>query len=198
MKQIIITLGRESGSGGHEIAEKLAARFSLPVYDKNLLAEIAKDKKLDEKILRKFDEAPRSHLFGRSVKGLNNSMEAGVFAIEAAWLREKADSGESFVIVGRCAESVLADYPCLTSLFICGDPEARITRLMARHGFSQKEAADYMHKQDKRRRSYHNENCTGDWGDAVNYHLCVSSTPLGIDGTVDLLEHYICMRINKD
>ena len=84
------------------------------------------------------------------------------------------------------------------SLFVCGDPEARIVRLMARHGFSQKEAADYMHKRDKRRRSYHNENCTGNWGDAVNYHLCVSSTPLGIDGTVDLLEHYIRMRINKD
>lgn len=195
MKQIIISLGRESGSGGHEIAEKLAARFSLPVYDKNLLAEIAKEKKLDEKALRKFEEAPRSHLFGRSVKGLNNSMEAGLFAIETAWLREKADSGESFVIVGRCAESVLADYPGLISLFLCGDPEARITRLMARHGFSQKEAADYMHKRDKRRQSYHNENCTGDWGDAANYHLCVSSTPLGIDGTVDLLEHYIRMRI---
>jgi len=195
MKQLIISLGRESGSGGHEIAEKLAARFSLPVYDENLLSEIAKEKKLDEKALRKFEEAPRSRLFGRSVKGLNNSMEAGVFAIETAWLREKADNGESFVVVGRCAESILADCKGMIALFVCGEPEARVARLQERHGFSQKEASDYMHKRDKRRRAYHDENCTGNWGDASNYHLCVSSTPLGIDGTIDLLEHYIRMRI---
>ena len=195
MKPLIISLGRESGSGGHEIAEKLAARFSLPVYDENLLSEIAKEKKLDEKTLRKFEEAPRSRLFGRSVKGLNNSIEASVFTIETAWLREKADSGASFVIVGRCAESVLADHPGMISLFVCGEPESRVVRLMERHGISHKEALDYMHKRDKRRRAYHDENCTGHWGDAANYHLCVNSTPLGIDGTVDLLEHYIRARI---
>lgn len=197
MKQLIISLGRESGSGGHEIAEKLAQRFSLPVYDKNLLQEIAKERPLDTETLRKYEEAPRNRLLGRSVRGLNNSMQASVFAIEASWLRKQADSGASFVIVGRCAESVLADCPGLVSLFISGDPEARIARLQTRHDFNQKQATDYMLRQDKRRRAYHDENCTGNWGDAANYHLTVSSTPLGIEGTTDLLEHYIRMRMGE-
>lgn len=197
MKQLIISLGRESGSGGHEIAEKLAQRFSLPVYDKNLLQEIAKERPLDTETLRKYEEAPRNRLLGHSVRGLNNSMQASVLAIEASWLRNQADSGASFVIVGRCAESVLADCPGLVSLFISGDPETRIARLQTRHDFNQKQATDYMLRQDKRRRAYHDENCTGNWGDAANYHLTVSSTPLGIEGTTDLLEHYIRMRMGE-
>lgn len=202
MKQLIISVGRESGSGGHEIAEKLAQRFSLPLYDKNLLSEIAKDKNLNEETLRKYEEAPRNRILGRSVRGrnnamLNNSMQAGVFAIQTTWLQEKAEAGESFIVVGRCAEAALAHYPGLVSLFICGEPDARINRLMKRHNFTFREASDYMVKQDKRRRAYHDENCSGNWGDAANYHLSISSTPLGIDRTVDFLEGYIQERIKE-
>lgn len=202
MKQLIISVGRESGSGGHEIAEKLAQRFSLPLYDKNLLSEIAKDKNLNEETLRKYEEAPRNRILGRSVRGrnnamLNNSMQAGVFAIQTTWLQEKAEAGESFIVVGRCAEAALAHYPGLVSLFICGEPDARINRLMKRHNFTFREASDYMVKQDKRRRAYHDENCSGNWGDAANYHLSISSTPLGIDRTVYFLEGYIQERIKE-
>ncbi|MBR2491621.1 MAG: cytidylate kinase-like family protein [Ruminiclostridium sp.] len=200
MKQLIISIGRESGSGGHEIAEKLAQRFDLPLYDKNLLTEIARDKNLDEEALRKYEEAPRNHFFGRSIRGrnhdmLNNSMQAGVFAIQTSWLQEKAEAGDSFIVVGRCAEAALGNHPGLVSLFICGEPDARINRLMKRHNFTFREASDYMVKQDKRRRAYHDENCTGSWGDAPNYHLTISSTPMGIDRTVDFLETYIRERM---
>lgn len=187
MKQLIISIGRESGSGGHEIAEKLAQRFDLPLYDKNLLSEVAKDKDLDEETLRKNDESRRL---------LSRGAQASVFAIQAAWLQEKATAGESFLVVGRGAESALAHYPGLVSIFISGEPDARINRLMKRHSYTFREAADYMVKEDKRRRVYHDENCTGSWGDAANYHLTISSTPMGIDRTADILELYIRERMN--
>ncbi|MBQ2926265.1 MAG: cytidylate kinase-like family protein, partial [Ruminiclostridium sp.] len=104
MKQLIISIGRESGSGGHEIAEKLAQRFDLPLYDNNLLTEIAKDRHLDEETLRKYEEAPRSRFFSRSMRGASNSVEASVTALQTARLRTKSNRGDSFVIVGRCAE----------------------------------------------------------------------------------------------
>lgn len=194
MKQLIISIGRESGSGGHEIAEKLAQRFDLPLYDNNLLSEIAKDRNLNEEELRRYEEAPRNRFFSRSIRGVSNSVEATVTALQTARLRTKSSKGESFVIVGRCAESVLADNPGLISIFISGDPDTRIHRLMARHDLSAREAADYMNKQDRRRRAYHDENCSGRWGDSANYHLTINSSLLGIDGTVSLLEHYIRER----
>ena len=194
MKQLIISIGRESGSGGHEIAEKLAQRFDIPFYDNNLLTEIAKDRNLDEETLRKYEEAPKSRFFSRSLRGVSNSVEASVTALQTARLRTKSNRGDSFVIVGRCAESILADNPNLISIFISGDPDTRIHRLMERHGFSAREAADYMTKQDRRRRAYHDENCSGRWGDSANYHLTINSSLLGIDGTVDFLELYIRRR----
>ena len=195
MKQLILSIGRESGSGGHEIAEKLAQRFELPLYDNNLLTEIAKDRNLDEETLRKYEEAPRNRFFSRSMRGVSNSPEATVAALQTARLRTKSSKGESFVIVGRCAESVLADNPNLVSIFVSGDPDTRIHRLMERHDFTAREAADYMTKQDRRRRAYHDENCSGRWGDASSYHLTINSSLLGIDGTVDFLELYIRRRI---
>ena len=195
MKQLIISIGRESGSGGHEIAEKLAQRFDLPLYDNNLLTEIAKDRNLDEETLRKYEEAPRNRFFSRSMRGVSNSPEATVAALQTARLRTKSSKGESFVIVGRCAESVLADNPNLVSIFVSGDPDTRIHRLMERHNFTAREAADYMTKQDRRRRAYHDEHCSGRWGDAASYHLTINSSLLGIDGTVDFLELYIRRRI---
>ena len=197
MKQLIISIGRESGSGGHEIAEKLAQRFELPLYDNNLLTEIAKDRNLDEETLRKYEEAPRNRFFSRSMRGVSNSPEATVAALQTARLRTKSSKGESFVIVGRCAESVLADNPALVSIFVSGEPDTRIQRLMERHGFSAREAADYMTKQDRRRRAYHDENCSGRWGDASNYHLTINSSLLGIEGTVNFLEHYIRQRVGE-
>ena len=120
-----------------------------------------------------------------------------MFAIQTTWLQEKAEAGESYIVVGRCAEAALAHYPGLVSLFICGEPDARSNRLMKRHNFTFREASDYMVKQDKRRRADHDENCSGNWGDAANYHLSISSPPLGIDRTADFLEGYIRERIKE-
>ena len=108
MSQLIIAIGRESGSGGLEIARTLAERFGLPLYDKSILQSAAEDRGVDPKSLEQYDERPRSPLFYRSIKGFSNAPEDGVAQMQFDLLRQHAAAGESFVVLGRCAEEVLA------------------------------------------------------------------------------------------
>lgn len=104
MSQLIIAIGRESGSGGLEIARTLAERFGLPLYDKSILQSAAEDRGVDPKSLEQYDERPRSPLFYRSIKGFSSAPEDGVAQMQFDLLRRHAAAGESFVVLGRCAK----------------------------------------------------------------------------------------------
>ena len=188
--QMIIAIGRESGSGGHDIARALTERFSLPLYDKNILQHAAQSKGLDAEALAQYDEHPRSLLFYRSVKGYSNAPEDGVAQMQFNTLRALAAEGKSFVVLGRCAEEVLADHPGLISIFVEADLDFRVRRT----ALPESEALDYIRRQDRQRRIYHDQHCKGDWGSAKNYDLVINSSRLDIPGTVDLLEQYIRAR----
>lgn len=190
MSQLIVSIGRESGSGGLEIARTLAKRFDLPLYNKSILQTAAEAKGLNAKDLEQYDERPRSLLFYRSVKGFSNAPEDGVAQMQFDLLRRHAAAGESFVVLGRCAEEVLADYECLVSIFVEADLDFRIRRTP----LPGNEALEFIHKQDRQRRIYHDQHCKGDWGDAQSYDLVINSARLGVPGTVDVLEHYIRAR----
>ena len=190
MSQLIVSIGRESGSGGLEIARTLAKRFDLPLYDRSILHTAAEAKGLNAKELEQYDERPRSPLFYRSIKGFSNAPEDGVAQMQFDLLRRHAAAGESFVVLGRCAEEVLADYECLVSLFVEADLDFRIRRTP----LPGNEALEFIHKKDRQRRIYHDQHCKGDWGDAQNYDLVINSARLGVPGTVDVLEHYIRAR----
>ena len=107
---------------------------------------------------------------------------------------QKAKSGESFVVVGRCSETKLKKYPALVSLFVLGDMSEKIKRVMKVYSLSEEEAERLITKKDKKRKRYHNYHCTGHWGDSRLYDLSINSSRLGIDGTVDYLEQYIKAR----
>lgn len=190
MSQLIVSIGRESGSGGLEIARTLAKRFDLPLYNKSILQTAAEAKGLNAKELERYDERPRSLLFYRSIKGFSNAPEDGVAQMQFDLLRRHAAAGESFVVLGRCAEEVLADHECLVSIFVEADLDFRIRRTP----LPGNEALEFIHKKDRQRRIYHDQHCKGDWGDAQNYDLVINSARLGIPGTVDVLEHYIRAR----
>ena len=177
-KQLIISIGREYGSGGHRIAEELAKRFGLTFYDYHMLGEIALDKKVDVKTLEKFDELPKTPFFSRTVKGYSNSPQENIANLQFDFLRKKADEGESFVIVGRCAETILKENPNLISFFVLGDMQ----ELLARH--------------DRKRKTYHNHYCKIKWGDSRGYDVSINSSRLGLDGTADIMEEYIKMRLS--
>jgi cytidylate kinase len=197
-KQLIVSIGREYGSGGHIIAEKIAERFELPLYDKNILSEVALKRNLNLKDIEKYDEVPKMKVFSRTVRGFSNSPEVNIANIQFDYMRELAEKGESFVIVGRCSEEILKDYPGLITIFVLGDYDFKVKLTQKINGnVTYDEAEEMIYRQDKQRKAYHNYFCKGKWGDSRNYDLSVKSSTLGLDDTVDFIEGYIQKRIEK-
>ncbi len=193
MEQLIISIGREFGTAGHEIAEKLAEHYGLPLYDQNLLDEIAEKRNVDSKKLKEFDEKQTVALY-RTVKGMNSSPSENVAQMQFDYLREKAKSGESFVVVGRCSEEVLKDYKCMIPIFINGDMDCKVARIVKKYGLTDEEAREYIKKMDRKRKYYHNSHCDTKWGDSRNYELTINSSRLGIEDSVKMLIWYIDTR----
>lgn len=200
-KQIIISIGREYGSAGHEIGRKLAAKLEIPFYDRNLLDEFADQKDVDADLLAKYDEKPRRFFFSRTVsvrgQSINNSPAQSVADIQFALIKGKAFDDDSFVICGRCADDILKDFPAHFSVFITADYDAKVKRVMEKRNMSEKEAKKTIEKHDKTRRAYHDYFAKTKWGVASSYDLCVNSTVLGIDGTVDMLVEYVKRFLEK-
>lgn len=192
---LIVALGREFGSGGHEIARSLAKRFSLPLYEKNMLEAIAQTRELDMEHLARYDEQPKNRLMYRTVKGFSNAPGDALAQMQFQYLREQADAGRSFVVVGRCAEEVLRGHPGLVSIFVLADRDFKLARTMERGAASQGEAQAILLREDRRRKLYHDQFCKGKWGTSRNYDLTVNSARLGIQGTADILEQYIRARM---
>lgn len=194
-KQVIISVGREYGSGGHLIAKDLAERFGIPYYDQGLLKAVAEYKNVSQTELEEYDEMPRSFLLSRTVRGHSNSPEQNVAEMQFEFLKRMASEGKSFVIVGRCAESVLAEFDCLISIFVLGDMDEKIRFIRERRGISKTEAQIKIATHDRRRKMYHNYYSSGKWGDSRSYDLCINSSRLGLERTADVLEQYIITRM---
>ena len=197
-KQLIISVGRQFGSGGHVIAEELARRFELPLYDNNLLEHIAEEKEISHESLKKYDERPKNRLFSRTVRGYSNSMQENLANMQFDYLKKKAAAGESFVIVGRCSETILKGFDGLVTIFVLGDPDVKAERIRKVYGVSEEEARRMMKREDWNRKSYHNYYCKGKWGDSRNYDFSINSSRLGIEKTVDMLENCIRARMESN
>lgn len=197
MSQLIISVGREFGSGGRVIAEALAKRFDIPIYDRHLITEIADKTGMSPEEIEKLNEAPNSRLISRRVRGFSNSIEDNVAEMQFDFIRKKAESGESFVVVGRCSETKLKEFKGLVSLFILGDMDAKIKRVMEVYEMDEHDAKSFIEKKDKKRKRYHNYHVGMHWGDSRLYDLSINSTRLGIEGTIDYLEKYIRARMGE-
>ena len=193
-KQLIITVGREFGSGGHIIAVKLAEHFGIQLLDSNILAEVAKKSNAREEYLNKYDESARNLFFSRTVNGFSNSPEEIIAQMQFDYIKQKSDSGESFVVIGRCADYILSENPALVRVFVLGDTEAKIKRTAEREGISEDKAKIRMEQADKRRKYFHNTHSENKWGDSRSYDITVNSSKLGLDSTAELLIKYIELR----
>lgn len=193
MRQIIIAVGREFGSGGHIIAEKLAEYYNIPLYSKTMLEEIAKDSNYTKEFLEKFDEKPMSFTFTpMHMVGGVSSFEQDVAIKQFEFLRKKADEEkESFVVIGRCAEEILKNNPNLVSVFVLGDKDSKCKRVMERENISEADALAKMKKEDKMRKTYHNFYCDSKWGDSRNYDICVKTGKVDIEVLVKMIIEYI-------
>lgn len=198
MEKIIITIGRQLGSGGKKIAEKIGERMHLPIYDKKLLEAAAIESGLDASVFASADERESDSFLGGlfSIHGsLSNFLSGGgscmesdqLFQIQSEAIRNIAQR-ESCIIIGRCAEYVLRDQPRMISIFITANSDDRIRRIARKERATEEQARELMERGDKKRRSYHDYYAATHWGEAASYDLCVNSSLLGIDGTAD----YIC------
>ncbi len=199
----IITIGRQFGSGGREIGEKLAEHFGIKCYDKELLSRAAKESGFCEEMIQNHDERPTNSFLYNLVMdtysfGYNASsfvdmpISHKVFLAQFDTIKKIADEGPC-VIVGRCADYALADYDNVLNLFIHGNEECKIKRLKERFDdiTTDDKAREMMNKKDKQRQSYYNYYSSKKWGRADSYDLCINSSILGIDGTVKFIIQYI-------
>lgn len=190
-KQLIISVGREFGSGGHEIAVKLAEHYQIPLLDHNLLDEIAAERGLDASRLKNLDEKNKNVVFSRKVKGFSSSPEENIYLLQFDYLQKKAKKGESFVVVGRCSEHVLKDYGCMVSIFVTGDKVKKKERIMELYHLPETGAEHLCMEKDSKRKRYHNNYCDGKWGDSRNYDISINGSKLGVEGTAEVLIDFI-------
>ena len=191
-KQVIVAIGRQYGSGGNSIGKKIAEKLDISFYDRNLLEEVAHVKNADAEVLERYDEKSHSLFFKRTVRGYSSSQVENIADLQFALLRSKAADDDSFVICGRCADTVLQGFPGLIRIFIRADDDKRVQRIMNIRGMSEAEAKKTIARHDKTRRIYHNHFCPNNrWGESGSYDIVVNSSVLGIDGTADMLVKYI-------
>lgn len=189
-KQLIVALCREYGSQGHEIAKRLSEKLDIKLYDRALLDQLVESHGFDKEILEMVDEKPIP-IFTKRLMGHSSSIEEIIAEKIFECQRELADSGESFVIVGRCSDYILKDYPGFISVFVTGDYDTKLTHVMQEYHIDAKTAIEKMTRHDKKRRLYHNSHSSTKWGDSRSYDIVVNSSILGVDKTVDILYDFI-------
>lgn len=196
MKKIIITIGREFGSGGREIGIKLSEKLNIPFYDKELIVHTAEKTNLEESIVEKFDEQHSFPAFSSSniFDIYQMPMSDRVYIAQADVIRDLAAKG-SCIIVGRCADFILNNDPDCFKVFITSPMKDKIERKRSvLQGKSDAEIENHISKIDKKRAKYYTYYTDGTWGKASTYNLCVDSSILGIEGTADLIIHAINMK----
>lgn len=196
-KRVLITIGRQFGSGGKQIASAIGASLGIPVYDQELIVSAAQKSGLSPEFLKKSDE--HRSLFGlggvlstvgRFWHNTGNLMDDNeLFRIQSEAIRDLASQG-SAVFVGRASDYVLRDMDTI-DVFLHAPIEARKQRVAERLGISQEEAESLIKKKDKARKDYYDLFTLGDnWGVASNYDLCLDSSVLGIEGTAELIVRF--------
>ncbi len=200
----VITIGRQLGSGGREIGQRLSAILGISFFDKELISIASRESGLNREFFEKADEKKRFRLFG-GVSGLRD-LAAGeamnyyladetLFKIQSDVIRSLAGQ-KSCIFVGRCADYVLKDTGRRLSIFISADLDDRIKRVAAIHNMTESKAKIHIEKTDRERARYYNYFSGKEWGAAGSYHLCINSSVLGIDKTAELICRFAGMQFN--
>ncbi|MBP3662874.1 MAG: cytidylate kinase-like family protein [Bacteroidales bacterium] len=191
-KDIIITIGRQFGSGGKCVAEVLGRKLGIPVYDQELIMKAAQESGFSAEFFEQSDEKRRffslSSIFATaySSETENYMSDKGLFRIQCETIRNIAAQG-SAVIVGRCSDYVLRDMENKLDVFLTSPLEKRAARVAERQGIDYAKAMETVEREDRNREEYYNYYTFGNWGVASNYDLCIDSDKLGDEGTADMI-----------
>ncbi len=200
MKNIVITIGRQFGSGGSAIGKALAEELGISYYDKNIIEIAAEKSGIREQLFKDADEKHNSFLYSLSMahySGMSSPAYLNdvitndkLFVIQSNVIKDIAQK-ESCIFVGRCASEILADTVKSFNIFIHAPYQTRVERIMRVYNVPEANAKSLIKKTDKSRASYHNFYSNGKWGDSASYNISIDSSLYGIDGTVALLKDII-------
>ena len=192
----IITISRQYGSGGRFIGRKLANKLGIPFYDQELISLAAKESGFSEGFFKNAEKkATSSFLYSLYLHGTveGNSglpLDEQAFIIQSGVILDVAKKGPC-VIVGRCADYVLKDFPNVTNIFIYSNLRDRIRRAITYYGVAPEKAESTIRNADKRRGTYNHYYSGRKWGEAANYHLCINSDAVGIDPAVEVIAAFV-------
>ena len=198
MANKVYTIGREFGSLGLIIGQKLAERLGIKCYDKELLQKAAKDSGFCEEIFENHDEKPTNSFLYSLVMDtysagnyattpfLDMPLNHKVFLAQFDTIRDIAEH-ESCVIVGRCADYALANHPDCLNIFVRAEMEDRIKLVSKRLDVTENKAKDMIIKNDKQRASYYNYYTSKKWGDTASYDLTINTSKISVEHAVDLI-----------
>lgn len=193
----IITIGRQYGSGGKEIGKKLADSLGITFYDKELLSIAAKESGICQELFENNDEKPTSSFLYSLVMGnyggTDLPLNHKLFLAQFDAIKSIAKKN-SCVIVGRCADYALEDFPNCSNIFIHSSMKNKIDRVTKLYNLSPEKAEDTIIKTDKKRAKYYNFYSNKNWGNADNYHLTLDSGAIGVNNTVDLIKEFVRMK----
>ena len=203
-KNLVITIGRQYGSGGRNIGVALAEKLGVKFYDKEMLKRAAKESGICEELFESHDEKPtNSFLYSLVMDTYSLGYSAGtfsdmpinhkVFLAQFDAIKQIAEE-ESCVMVGRCADYALEEYENAINVFIYADMDARVRRVVRELGVTDAKAKDIISKNDKKRASYYNYYTNKEWGAAPSYDICINSAKLGEEGAVQAIIDYIELR----
>lgn len=204
--KIILTIGRQFGSGGREIGKKLSRELGVAYYDKELMAVAAEESGLSKEFFEKADERASSGLAyaftaGFSYMGMFTPYtdilsNDGLFKFQSDAIRNLAQKG-SCILVGRCADYILRDDPACLSFFIHNTLENRIQRIIATQNLTVEQAKELIVKTDKSRAAYYNYYTNKEWGVASSYNFSIDVSVLGVDETVAFIKSFVERKMNK-
>ena len=199
MNHIIINVGRQLGSGGHDIGRMLALDFQAKYYDRELLNLAAKESGFSEKFFEQNDEKKgflkglfnmqTSHVSGGSMYKTNFSQES-LFQFQSDAIQKAAKEG-SCVFVGRCADYILRDFPNTVNIFITASMKYRIDQIMNKQHMDYEEARKFIESKESKRAAYYNYYTGKKWGAAESYDLCIDSSILGFVETEKIIAEFI-------
>lgn len=192
----IITIGRQYGSGGRYIAKELAKKLNIKYYDNALLEKVSQDSGLCVDFIKSNEEKKDSVFAFLGLHDSSNYLTSTqrVALAQFDTIEKIAKSGESCVIVGRCADYVLRNYKNLVSVFICAPIQDRVKRATTYYGLDEKKASEALKKMDKKRASYYDYFTDKSWGSAESYDLCINSS-IGIDESVQVIADFVKTKI---
>lgn len=200
-KKFTITFGRECGAGATHIAQQLSKELNIPYYDKDIFRMVSDKSGVLEEFFHVNNERPGNNLLYKVIKELNPKDQKpslgkdivspdNLFRFQSELIRELAEN-ETCILIGRCSDYVLKDYDNVVNIFVSGDPESKVRRMMSTFSLERDAAIDRIRDTDKQRKKYYNYYTGRTWGAAENYDLCLNTGDMTIAEAVELIKFYL-------